>query len=505
MTSVSVLNSAQVEEFLLFIQSLTHNAPSLLDVDGKVTAWTPGAEALLGWSAAEIIGLPLSTLYPAESLPTEAAKNDLETAKKQSSFREEAARVRKDGSKFIADIIIVPLRNPDGSLRGFGHNLFDTTRRKEAERRLAESEHHVRSILATVPSAMIVINDQGQIVSFSPAAERMFGYREDELIGENLRILMPANHGNRHDDYMRRYLTTKAKRIIGVSRVVVGKRRDGTKFPMELSVGEAGGDTHTIFTGFMRDLTAQQQAELRLKELQSELIHVSRVSAIGTMASTLAHEINQPLTAIANYLEGARDLIGHPEDHALLMVQEAMNAAAKEALRAGDIIRRLRNFVARREVAQEIVSLPHMIEEAARLALIGTHVSGVRSFFDFDGKADAALVDRVQIQQVLVNLLRNAVEAMADQDRRDVTVSTKSHAHGMILVSVIDNGPGIDPGAQLFQAFSGTKEDGMGLGLSICRTIVEAHGGRIWAEPGRTGGAAFNFTVMSAERNRHHA
>jgi two-component system sensor kinase FixL len=315
---------------------------------------------------------------------------------------------------------------------------------------------------------------------------------------------MPANDSQRHDDYIRHYMTTGERRIIGVGRIVSGKRRDGTEFPVELTIGEASNGEHRIFTGFIRDLTEQQQAELRLKELQSELIHVSRVSAMGTMASTLAHELNQPLAAIANYLESARDLLGHPDENSLAMVQEAVDEGAKEALRAGHIVRRLRDFVARREIEQKIFSLSHMIEEAARLALIGASEHGVRSFFKVDAQTDAVVVDRVQIQQVLVNLLRNAVEAMAGQPVRDITVSTCPDVNGMVRVTVADTGPGIDPEIELFEAFSGTKGTGMGLGLSICRTIVEAHGGRIWAEPRKTGGTQFSFTVMSAENYGHN-
>jgi len=219
------------------------------------------------------------------------------------------------------------------------------------------------------------------------------------------------------------------------------------------------------------------------------------------MASTLAHELNQPLTAIANYLEAARDLIGeqHPASKDALL-REAMDEAAGEALRAGQIVRRLRDFVARGETERRVHDLPDLATEAARLGLPGVTERGIRLFTTFDPEARDIVVDRVQIQQVLVNLLRNAGEAVADRDRRDIRLTTTREG-AMVRVSVSDTGTGLDPAVapKLFEAFVSTKGDGMGLGLSICRTIVEAHGGRIWAEPNGDGGMSFHFTVLSAE------
>ncbi len=311
---------------------------------------------------------------------------------------------------------------------------------------------------------------------------------------------MPSPDRERHDSYIGRYLSTGERRIIGIGRIVVGQRKDGTTFPMELSIGEAGEKGHRVFTGFIRDLTERDRNELRMKELQAELVHVSRLSAMGTMASTLAHELNQPLTAIANYLETTRDLLVAPDSETVEIIREALDEAAKESLRAGHIVRRLRDFVARGETEKRIEDLPRLIDDACALALVGARERGVRSFFDFDPAATPVLVDRVQIQQVLVNLIRNAVEAMSVVDVRDVTVSTRLRPKGLIQVSVVDTGPGISENVapQLFEAFASSKADGMGLGLSICRTIIEAHGGRIWSESAPEGGAVFNFTIMRA-------
>ncbi len=218
------------------------------------------------------------------------------------------------------------------------------------------------------------------------------------------------------------------------------------------------------------------------------------------MASTLAHELNQPLTAIANYLEAGRDLMASDLPDVQLSLREAMEEAAREALRAGQIVRRLRDFVARGEADNAVHDLPEMIVEATRLGLLGSSERGIRLFTKFAPDASSVLADRVQLQQVLVNLFRNAADAVADSDRRDIIVTTRRDG-GMIMVGVADTGPGIAPeiAPRLFEAFATGKEQGMGLGLSICRTIVEAHGGRIWAERGEAGGSIFRFTVWSGE------
>lgn len=215
----------------------------------------------------------------------------------------------------------------------------------------------------------------------------------------------------------------------------------------------------------------------------------------------MAHELNQPLTAIANYLEASRDLLDDPDAERLAMVHEAVTESAREALRAGSIVRRLREFVARGEVQERAERLPELIEDASRLALVGARERGVRFFQELDPNCAVVMVDRVQIQQVLVNLLRNAIEALAGAPVRDILLSTAPEGDTMVRVSISDTGPGLDEAVadRLFAAFTTTKSDGMGLGLSICRTIVEAHGGRIWHEPRPEGGATFHFTLIAAE------
>jgi two-component system, LuxR family, sensor kinase FixL len=360
-------------------------------------------------------------------------------------------------------------------------------------------EAHLTSILDTVPDAMIVIDERGIMQSFSSAAERLFGFGSFEVIGKNIKILMPSPYRENHDGYIERYLRTGERRIIGIGRVVVGERKDGSTFPMELAVGEMRSSNQRFFTGFIRDLTERQQTEARLQELQSELVHVSRLTAMGEMASALAHELNQPLSAIANYMKGSRRLLEGSADEKAARLRDALDKAAEQALRAGQIIRRLRDFVARGESERRVESVKKLVEEASALALVGAKDQGVRVKFQFDPTVDLVLADKVQIQQVLLNLLRNAVEAMEGSQKRELVVSTASGKDGIVTIGVADTGSGIAPEvmSQLFQPFVTNKRHGMGVGLSISRTIVEAHGGQIEVEPNPGGGTIFRFTLRA--------
>jgi two-component system sensor kinase FixL len=388
--------------------------------------------------------------------------------------------------------------------RGVAHHLsglvIDIDDQKQVEETLRLRESHLRSILETIPDAMIVIDGSGVMQFFSSAAERQFGYSEKEAIGKNVSILMPTPDRVRHDGYLARYLSTGERHIIGIGRIVTGQRKDGTTFPMHLSIGEMQSGGVPYFTGFVRDLTEHQQTQARLHELQSELVHVSRLSAMGEMASALAHELNQPLAAISNYMNGSRRLLAGSSDPNASKVEIALDRAAEQAIRAGQIIRRSRDFVSRGESEKRIESLSKLIEEAGALGLAGAREQGVQLRFNLDPEHDLVLVDRVQIQQVLVNLFRNALEAMSHAPKRELIVSNVPAVDDMVEVCVFDTGTGFhaDVKDNLFQTFFTTKENGMGVGLSISRSIVEAHGGQMWAESNSSGGATFRFTLPAA-------
>ncbi len=408
------------------------------------------------------------------------------------------AWLRAKGRIFKNDAGTPRRRRRDGKFVGL---VLDIAEHKRIEEDLRAGEQHLRLILETVPDAMIIIDEVGTIQSFSQAAERLFGWQSDEIIGTNVKRLMPEPDHSRHDDYLERYRRTDERRIIGIGRVVTGQRKDGSTFPMQLSVGEMRSGERRSFTGFVRDLTERQENVAKLQELQAELLHVSRLLAMGEMASSLAHELNQPLAAIANYMKGCRRLLEEVEHPRRAIVQDAMDKAADQAVRAGQIIRRLRDFASRGETEKKVERVVKIVEEASALALVGAREQGVRVRQEVFPGVDLVLADRVQIQQVLVNLFRNALEAMEDTERRELSVTLSPAADMMVEIGVADTGHGIKPEImpKLFEPFTTSKDNGMGVGLSICKTIVEAHGGRMWVEDNPNGGTIFRFTLFAAK------
>ena len=485
------------DELNLFIDAAIDYAIFIMDERGRIRIWNRGAERVLGWSEAEALGQSGSVFYPPDEVAAGKPDADLDEARAKGALSEICWLVRKDGSEFLADATLTPLLEAGGTMRGFVRVLRDVTEVHAANRAVQRSERHLRSILETVPDAMVVIDERGHIISFSAAAEKTFGHSADEVVGRNVRMLMPSPDSERHDSYLDNYLRTGERKIIGIGRVVTGLRKEGSTFPMELTVGETTSEGQRIFTGFVRDLTEKHFSEARIQELQAELIHVDRLSAMGTMASTLAHELNQPLTAITNYAEAAGPLVASDAPDKRELVRDIFQDMAAQAMRAGAIVHRLREFISRGEVEKRVEDVPKLINEAAALALVGARERGVSARFELDPKASPIFADRVQIQQVLINLIRNAVEAMEESPVRELVVASACGEDDNVILMVSDSGPGLTPemSEQLFHAFVSTKGSGMGLGLSICRTIVEAHGGRILYSRSDAGGAKFDIVL----------
>jgi two-component system sensor kinase FixL len=494
------------------LSDASQGAELALSPDFTVIACNEAYSRLQGVSADALVGRPIRQVFR-EDAALELLIASLESALHRRRPHRVTGpaptpvdgRPASDRAAPALSMINIPVLSTDGDVKWLLHTIDavpDGGERSAMALTLEAAEARLRSILQTVPDAMIIIDDRGRIESLSATAERLFGYAMAEIAGRNVSQLMPSPDREQHDSYLKRYLATGERRIIGIGRIVVGQRKDGTTFPMHLTVGELRSGQRHYFTGFIRDLTDQQMTETRLKELQSEVTHMSRYTALGEMASTLAHEINQPLTAISNYLRGSQRLLDRIESESTPMLRDALGKAADQALRAGHIIRRLREFVARGESDRRIENLPELIEDASTLALVGAREAGIAVSFRLDAKADLVLADRIQIQQVLVNLIRNAMESMLEtRNARRLEIATVAIARDVFEVSVSDTGSGLAPevASHLFQPFVTTKRKGMGLGLSICRTIVEAHGGKIWVEDRAGGGTIFRFTLRGAE------
>lgn len=358
-----------------------------------------------------------------------------------------------------------------------------------------------QTLVETAADGIIVIDADAIVHTYSTACEKLFGYTSAEVVGQNVKMLMPAPYREEHDGYVRNYQATGVKRIIGIGREVVGRRKDGTTFPMYLSVGEGSLKGRRIYVGIIHDLTAQRAAARRFQELQSDLLHVSRLSAMGQMTAALAHELNQPLTAIMNYVTAAKRMMGQKDDEATLFrARDLVDKAGAQTTRAGQIIRRLRDFVEKRDSDRKEQCLNEVVEEAIALAFAGFSHTNAKVRTDLAPALPLVMIDKIQVQQVLINLIRNSIEAMKDSPTRNIILSTAATDSG-VRCSVADTGPGLpaEVTSRLFQPFVTTKEMGMGIGLSICQSIIEAHDGRIWAVTNEWGGATFHIELPAAQ------
>lgn len=491
------------------------------------------------------------------------------------------------------------------------------------DRRLEEEQARLQAVIDTSADAVVTIDEGGIIQSFSRAGERLFGYRENEVIGRNVSMLMPSPHREAHDSYMERYLRTGEKRIIGQGRQVVAQRKNGETFPVHLMVGEIRSDSQRLFTGFIHDMservkaeravarernfvtamldttealvvvldehgrvirsnracqkvsgyaaeelagkqireflpeegagfehflqasmderslsgrwegellckdgerrliswsvatiagdeqsprylvatgidmTEWRQSEARARDLQHHLYRIGRISELGEMASAIAHELNQPMTAVTNYVNASLRLVRSLENEGAGRVAELMTRAVEQTEKAGQIIRRLRQLIGRGQSELQPNDLNSVVEEALALALIGARQEDIEVKVALSEDLPPILADATQLQQVVLNLVRNAIEAMQAVEKRELVIASRQTEEGMVELSITDSGPGLDPevASQLFMPFISTKAKGMGIGLAICRSIVDAHHGQIRAEPAEGGGTSFLVTL----------
>jgi two-component system sensor kinase FixL len=364
------------------------------------------------------------------------------------------------------------------------------------------AESRFAALLDAAVDAIILIDSRGRITRFNLAAERMFGYQQAEVLGKNVSVLMPEPYRSQHDGYIGRYASTGERRIIGIGREVVGQRKDGTTFPIDLSVGEFRTTGELLpagehgFVGIIRDLTERKAQTREAEALRQRLTHVGRIGTLGEMVSGIAHEVNQPLTAISNYANACRRMVGAgtitgPE------LSQTLEKISQQAERAGQVIRGLRALVRRRDEVREPLDCNRLIREVTTLVEFELRQAGFRLVLELADPLPDAVGDAVQIQQVVLNLIRNGLDAMQERATGDSIEVATAAADGFVEIRVRDHGPGLSAEAseRLFEPFFTTKAQGIGLGLSICKSIMSAHRGQLTAETAPGGGAQFRMRL----------
>lgn len=354
------------------------------------------------------------------------------------------------------------------------------------------------AVMNTLVDGAIMIDACGRISSFNRACEIMFGYQKDEVINQNISLLMPEPYRGHHDQYIQNYQSSLQPKIIGIGREVEGQRRDGSVFPMHLSVGEVKGDhvKDSSFVGIIRDLTEEYEAREQYERLQQQHFHLSRVSAMDQMGTTIAHELNQPLTAIMNYMDAGVTMVKEGEGSDLEMLSLVMEKSSEQAGRAAAILSRLRRFIETGDVEKRVASPLQLIETSAELIMPLFKNDNIRIQYEVEDRLSNILVSSVQIQQVLVNLIKNACEAMLDETEKVLTLKAYSSKNS-VIICVKDTGKGLSRTdfATLYEPFASEKANGLGVGLSICRTIIHNHNGQLWAERNASRGSCFYISL----------
>ncbi|MEM1231717.1 MAG: ATP-binding protein [Pseudomonadota bacterium] len=336
-------------------------------------------------------------------------------------------------------------------------------------------------ILDAAVDAIIIIDALGMIHSVNAATSRMFGHEAQALLNQPVGALMPEPHRSAHQSFIEHYLRTGNAKIIGIGRELTAQKADGSRFPISLAISEINTGSERYFAGVIRDLTEQKDAMAHIAEQRERLAQVGRLSTMGEMTASIAHEINQPLTAIAMYSQACQRLLDRERlDRDKLA--EALGKLSKQALRAGAVIERIQRFVRNEDGQREWTDLSRLLRELILLTEPDAKLHSIALAFDVD-RTIMCHCDPVQIQQVVINLIRNAIDAMYTQGSTGpARVRVELHeADQQALIRVIDSGPGIadDDADAVFEAFHSTKADGMGMGLSICRSIAEAHRGAL--------------------------
>jgi PAS domain S-box-containing protein len=410
----------------------------------------------------------------------------------------EARYRRADGVYRWSQLQIVPVRDTEGKITVWYGLLTDIEDRKRAEDELRRSEARHRIVVETASDAVVSIDEGGTIILANPATKRIFGHNPEELIGKPLTVLMPGAMRGLHETGFKRYLETGARHLNWQGTEVTALRANGEEFPAEVSFGEMTLDQRKIFTGFIRDISGKKRAEEELRNSQAELARMMRVMTIGQLTASIAHEVNQPLSGIVMNASTCLRMLSGDQPN-IEGARETARRTIRDGNRASEIVTRLRTLFKRKEVAAESIDLNDAAREVIALSLSELQRDRILVRHDLAENLPAVKGDRIQLQQVILNLMRNALDAMRDVDDRprELLIKTESDDSKNVKLTMQDTGIGFAPDAanRLFDSFYTTKDGGMGVGLSVSRSIIEAHRGRIWASANEGPGSSFAFSI----------
>jgi len=452
----------------------------VIDGKGAIRAFNPAAERLFGYTAQEVLDRNVNLLMPSPDREQHDRylANYLEkgVARIIGTGREVRGR-RKDGSTFPIHLSVGRM-DIDGE-PAFTGILHDLTRRAEIEEALRKSEDRLRSIVESAVDGIVVIDEAGLIQAFNTSAERLFGYRLSEVLGRNVSMLMPSPDRERHDAYLRHYLNTGEQKIIGIGREVTGRRKDGTTFPVHLSVGQMMHEGRRSFTGILHDLSDRVELEHRFAEQKS-------LAKLGEMAAVVAHEVKNPIAGIRGALQviTSRMPAEQRDRPVLLDIIARLDALNR-------IVQDMLMFARPRALRKEPIALGSLLIDTAAHIERDPTMSALK--IAVHGSAEVA-GDREMLQVVFQNILMNAAQAMDGAGHIKVTITSDD---GHCRIAIADEGPGMpeEVRSKAFEAFFTTKHRGTGLGLPIARRVVEAHGGKMRIDVPPTGGTTVSIDL----------
>ncbi|MGC8644380.1 MAG: PAS domain-containing sensor histidine kinase, partial [Isosphaeraceae bacterium] len=480
--------------YRLLVEGVKDHALFMIDRAGQVMTWNAGGERLTGYRAEEIVGRHISCLYDHVDVADDKPSRDLETAVARGQFEDEDWRLRKDGSRFWACSVITPLGD-QSDRQGFVISMWDIADHRRQDEAL-------RSVLDHVLDGIVTIDGRGCIQSFNPAAENIFDYQADEVLGQNVKMLMPEPYHGEHDGYLANYLDTGRAKIIGIGREVVGRRRDGSTFPMDLAVSEFQLHGRRYFTGIVRDITERKRLEQELKRRITELAETDRKK--DEFLAMLAHELRNPLAAISNAVqlsgqfadpqqsEWSEKVINRQIKHLSRMIEDLL-----------DVSRITRGKI---QLRKEVIDIAPVLDSA---------VQNVRPMINERKQVLAVTAatgtlwvdaDATRLEQILTNLLNNATKYTDSGGRIWLTALREGDD---VVIRVRDTGIGIraEKLSQVFELFAqgdrslARQEGGLGIGLTLARSLAELHGGSLSAAsdgPGK--GSEFTFRLPAAAR-----